>query len=243
MTNVEPGASAATWRSVAAIASRGEVHADAGRGDDRGLAPDRSRRRRAAPTTTPPASKSTGTKRSQSGMPKPSSTRRWRFHACGPGPIDLEHAQARRDVAAALRERVEAGAEDDVLGDARARCSATRSSMKRARPTIDARNGRVPAAPCRAARASRRRAGELQPDLVLEHVRRRIDLDVQRAPQGDPHCGWIRAGRVAHVTRSLSCLHAVMRGWFCAEQTLHRCHDRGVWRRWWRWWWRWWRWW
>ena len=31
------------------------------------------------------------------------------------------------------------------------------------------------------------RRRQLQADLVLEHVRRRIDLDVQRAPQGDPH--------------------------------------------------------
>ena len=122
-------------------------------------------------------------------MPKPSSTRRWRFHACGPG-WSISNTRSRDgELRPALGEGVEARAEDDVLVDAALpACSATRSSMKRARATMEARNGRVPSGCMSAALAPalvRRR--QLQADLVLEHVRRRIDLDVQRPPQGDAH--------------------------------------------------------
>ncbi len=54
-------------------------------------------------------------------------------------PVDLEHAEARGDLGPALGEGVEPRAEDDVWPTPRSACSATRSSMKRARATIDAR--------------------------------------------------------------------------------------------------------
>jgi hypothetical protein len=34
--------------------------------------------------------------------------------------------------------------------------------------------------------------GDLQTDLVFEHMRRRIDLDVHGSPQGDPQRGAVR---------------------------------------------------
>ena len=65
--------------------------------------------------------------------------------------------------------------------------------MKRARATIAARNPRVPTrmhvgpvAPVAVG------CGQLQADDVLEHVRRRVDLDVHRPPERDSHSGAVR---------------------------------------------------
>ena len=60
--------------------------------------------------------------------------------------------------------------------------------MKRARATMDARKRLVP---CGSMSGRLRQpssgAASSQADLVFEHVRRRIDLDVHGPPQGDPH--------------------------------------------------------
>ncbi len=62
--------------------------------------------------------------------------------------------------------------------------------MKRARATIEARNPRVPIG-CMSPRSRQPSSGAAssQADVVLEHVRRRVDLDVQRPPERDPHRG------------------------------------------------------
>ena len=52
---------------------------------------------------------------------------------------------------------------------------------------MDARKGRVPRVHVRAAAPAVVRGRQLQADLVFEHMRRRIDLDVHGPPQGDPH--------------------------------------------------------
>ncbi len=60
--------------------------------------------------------------------------------------------------------------------------------MKRARATMEARKRprglRVHVGTAAPAVV---RGRQPQADLVFEHVRRRIDLDVQGPPQGDPH--------------------------------------------------------
>jgi hypothetical protein len=92
----------------------------------------------------PPASKSTGTRRSQSGTPKPSSTRRRRFHACGPGrstsnTVSCDASSGRRCA------NVSSPAPSSTYCvTPRAVSSAISSSMKRARATIDARKNPVP---------------------------------------------------------------------------------------------------
>ena len=64
------------------------------------------------------ASKSTGTNHSHSGIPKPSSMRRRRFQAEGPG-WSTSNTLSREPIScSALGERVEAGSQDDVLGNA-----------------------------------------------------------------------------------------------------------------------------
>ena len=59
--------------------------------------------------------------------------------------------------------------------------------MKRARATIEARKGRVNGLMSGRLRQPVVRSDQLQADLVLEDVRRRISLDVQRPPERDPH--------------------------------------------------------
>ena len=119
MANVDPGASPAIWRSVAALASFVRYSVTPGRDHRPRADRDRNPPPRAASHHDPPPSKSTGTKRSHSGTPKPSSCRRLtlpglRTRAGRP----RTPAAGRRQLRPALGEGVEAGAEDDVLGDA-----------------------------------------------------------------------------------------------------------------------------
>ena len=84
VASVEPDASAATWRSIARVASLVRYMLTPLQATTAGLPaskPAAANRRH----HVSPASKSTGTSRSQSGMPKPASIRRCRFQACGPG--------------------------------------------------------------------------------------------------------------------------------------------------------------
>ncbi len=119
MASVEPGASAATWRSVAVIASLVRymltpVEATtAGRFASKPAAASRSHQ-------DSPASKSTGTSRSHAGMPKPSSIEALALPGLRTGLVDLEHEQAGGDLRSALGEGVQARSEDDVLADAAA---------------------------------------------------------------------------------------------------------------------------
>ena len=65
--------------------------------------------------------------------------------------------------------------------------------MNRARATMAARNPLVPLrVHVRASAPAVVGRRQPQADLVLEHVRRRVDLDVHRPPQRDPHRGAVR---------------------------------------------------
>ena len=143
IASVEPGASAASCRSVAAVASLVRYMltpvdaTTAGRSASKPAADNPSHQ-------LAPVSKSIGTSRSQSGMPKPTSTRRRRFHAWVPG---WSTSKIRRLAPSSGRRwaRVSSPAPRMTYWvTPAAACSATRSSMKRARATIAARNPRVP---------------------------------------------------------------------------------------------------
>jgi hypothetical protein len=113
----------------------------------------------------------------------------------GPGLVDLEHPQPRGEAGPALGEGVQARAQDDVLPDAAVGLLG-HEVLDEPRPGHDpgpepagALGVHVPAlAPVRV------RVGQLQADLVGQHVRRRVDLDVHGPPQRDPHGGVVRPG-------------------------------------------------
>jgi hypothetical protein len=84
MASVDPEVRVATWRSVAAIASLVRYMLTPVDATTAGLAeskPDAASRSHHAS----PSSKLTGAIRRNDGMSRPRSTRRWRFHAWGPG--------------------------------------------------------------------------------------------------------------------------------------------------------------
>ena len=82
----------------------------------------------------------------------------------------------------------------------RSACPATRSSTKRARATMPARNHRVPSGSISGRRRqSSSGAASRSPDLVLEDVGRRIDLDVHGSPERNPHRRSLRSLGLAHV--------------------------------------------
>src|SRR5262249_20958135 len=64
-----------------------------------------------------------------------------------------------------------------------------------------------------------RRAGQPQPDLILEHVRRRVDLDVQRPPQRGPHRRLVRLRRslLRHAGQPIRSFF-----WIIGGMTMHR---------------------
>ena len=138
MASIDPGASAAIWRSVAAIASLVRymltpVEATiAGWPESKPAAASRCHQ-------ASPASKSTGTSRSHSGMPKPSSIRRRRFQAWGPGGSTSN--TVRLEAISGLRWAKESRPAPRMTycPTPRPARSTTMSSMKRARATMDAR--------------------------------------------------------------------------------------------------------
>ena len=117
MASVEPGASAATWRSVAAIASLVRymltpVEATtAGRPASKPAAASRSHH-------ASPASKSTGTSRRNDGNAEAELDQALALPRLRTGLIDLEHEQTGGELRPALGEGVQARSEDDVLADA-----------------------------------------------------------------------------------------------------------------------------
>ena len=96
----------------------GEVHGDAGRRHHRGLIRVEAVGQQPRPTTSRRSRSRRAPSAASSGTPKPSSTSRCRFHAWGPGLVDLENREPRGDLGPALGERVQACTEQDVLGDA-----------------------------------------------------------------------------------------------------------------------------
>jgi hypothetical protein len=104
------------------------------------------------------------------------------------GLVDLEDPQARGDLRPALGEGVQARSEDDVLADAAA-------GLFHDQILVEARTAhdRCPEE-ARAMRVHVRAeapafVGGCQPqaNLVFEHVRRRIDLNMHGSPQSHPH--------------------------------------------------------
>ena len=104
------------------------------------------------------------------------------------GPVDLEHSDAGGDLRPALGKRVETGAEDDVLTDAlRGLFHDQILDEAGARHDRGAEQLGEMRVHVRALAPAIVRRGQLEADLVFEHMGRRIDRDMQRAPQRDPH--------------------------------------------------------
>ena len=105
------------------------------------------------------------------------------------GLVDLEDPQAGGEVGPALGEGVEAGAEDDVLGRRRRRPARRRGPRRSGRGPRSRRGTRGCRRGCMSGRSRQPWSGatSCKPDLVVEHVRRRVDLDVQRSPQRGAH--------------------------------------------------------
>ena len=173
MASVEPGASAATWRSVAAIASLREVHADAGGGHDRRLAGIEAGGRQ----PLPPGSARLEVDRHE---PQPLRDAEAELDQALSLPglrtrlVDLEHPQAGGDLRPALGEGVEAGSEDDVLADAAAGLFHDQV-LDEASTGHDggAEEARALRVHVRTAAPAFVRGRQPQADLVFEHMRRR----------------------------------------------------------------------
>jgi hypothetical protein len=102
--------------------------------------------------------------------------------------VDLEYAQAGGDPGAALGEGVQAGSEDDVLADAVAGLFHY-EVLDETGPGHGGCPGTAGGIPVhvRAAAPAVVRGHQPQADLVVEHMRRRVDPEVHGPPQGDPH--------------------------------------------------------
>src|SRR5467141_368444 len=113
MASVDPGANAATWRSVAAIASLVRYILTPVEATTAGCQP------------LPPVVARLEVDRNEPQPLRDAETeldQALSFPSLRTRPVDLEYPQARGDLRPALGERVQAGAEDDVLGDAAAGC-------------------------------------------------------------------------------------------------------------------------
>jgi hypothetical protein len=112
--------------------------------------------------------------------------------------VHLEDMQAPAQIRPPLREGVETGAQDDVLADAARRLGGD-EILHDPRARHDARaegagEAGIHVAPLAPGILGR---GQPQADLVVQHVRRRIDRHVQRPPEGDADGGVI--GLRGHV--------------------------------------------
>ena len=193
MASVEPGASAATCRSVAAIASLVRYMLTPVDATTAGRAGVEARRRQPLPPRVArlevdrhePQERRDAEAELDEALALP---------GLRAGLIDLEHQQAGGELRPALGEGVEARAEDDVLPDAAGGLFGDEIFDEAGARHDGGAEGPRERAHVRAAAPSVVRRRQLQADLVFEHVRRRIDLHVQRPPQGDPHRGVLWAG-------------------------------------------------
>ena len=201
IASVEPGASAASWRSVAAVASLVRymlTPVDATTAGRPGSKP-------AADKPVPPALPGLEVDRHQAqpvGDAEAELDEAATLPRLGAGLVDLEDPEAGAELGPALGESVEAGAEDDVLGDA--------GGGLLGHQVLDEAGAGHDRGP-EPAGADRMHVGtvapvgvgcrQLQADDVLEHVRRRVDLDVQRPPERDPHGGAVRGVVACHGGR------------------------------------------
>ena len=111
----------------------------------------------------------------------------------------------------ALGEGVQARSEDDVLPDAAGGLLRDEIFDEASAGHDGGAEGPRERAHVRAAAPALVGRRQLQADLVFEHVRRRIDLDVQRPPQGDPHrrVVWRRDLLVIHAGSAATARRAV----------------------------------
>jgi len=95
--------------------------------------------------------------------------------------------EARGKLRPSLRERVEARSEDDVLPDAAGRLVGDQILDEAGAGDDGGAEGPREVAHVRTISPSRIGGSEPQAHLVFEHVRRRVDVYVKRAPQRRPH--------------------------------------------------------
>jgi hypothetical protein len=101
------------------------------------------------------------------------------------GPVDLEYFQASGDVRPALGERVKPGAQDDVLVHAATGLLDDQVLDEAgARDDGGAKEFRALRVHVRTVAPAIVRRRQPQANVVVQHMRRRIDLDVQGPPQG-----------------------------------------------------------
>ena len=134
----------------------GEVHADAGGGHDRRLAGIEAGGRQLLVTRRRPPRNRPARAAADSGIPKPSSSRRCRFQAWAPGWSTSNTRDARRSPAGAARRYREPAPRMTYWSTPRAACSTTRSSMNEHGPRWTLGTTGCPADPCPAGGASPR---------------------------------------------------------------------------------------
>ena len=123
--------------------------------------------------------------------------------------VDLEYPQPGGDLRPALDEGVQAGAEDDVLGDAVAGLFGDQI-LNEASTGHDSCSVATGGLRVHVRTATPAFVGGRQPqaNLVFKHMRRRIDLDVHGPPQGDPHRRAVWSGG-SHIMHAVS-LHKII---------------------------------
>ena len=195
MARVEPGAKCGDLAQGGRVGLPGEVHGDAGGGHDGRLVGVESGRRQ----LLPPRPAGLEVHRHE---PQPLGDAEAEFHqplalpVLRTGLVDLEDPQAGGDLRSALGEGVQAGAEEDVLADAPGGLLG-HQILDEPGPGHDGgpeAAGEV-GVHVRALAPPVVGGHQLQADLVVEHMRRRVDLDVHGPPQGDPHGRAVRCRR------------------------------------------------
>jgi hypothetical protein len=108
------------------------------------------------------------------------------------GLVDLEHADATGELGVPLGERVEAGAEEDVL----ARCLRDEEVLDEPRAGDDggAYGRGADRVHVRTVAPPVLGVGEREADLVVDQVGRVVELHVQGAPEGGAHRAAVRGG-------------------------------------------------
>ena len=192
MASVEPGASPAIWRRVAAVASRLRYMVTPVETTTAGWSGSK-------PAAASWAHQSAADLEIDGHQAQPVGdavaelVEAPTLPGLGTRLIDLEHPESGGELGPALGEGVEARAQDHVLGDAEVGPLGDQI-LDETGPSHDGS-----AEPTRAVRVHVRAGApaivgrrQLQTDLVVEHVGRRVEHDVHRAPEGDAHGSAVR---------------------------------------------------
>ncbi len=203
MTSVEPGASVATCRSVAEMASLVRYMLDPGRRHDARLGRVEARRGQALPPVV--SSLEVDGHEPQVRQGRRGRARRGVGVSTPAGPADRSRTRASREASSGRRcAKVSNPAPRmTYCSTPRATRSATRSSTKRARARMEARKGRVNGLMSGRLCQPSSGATSFNADVIDEHVRRRIGFHVQRSPQSDPHRRVLRAYSLINHDASL----------------------------------------